>query len=132
MDSWNDPYFFFFDKKLEKTVNFQENSTKIYEKVTNIHEKLTNIHEKLTKIHFSCFFSHNFNQNSTKKTKYGSFLECHFGALLCMLLAARLWYKKCTKCTKLRRSGKKFSIFMHWVQRHGSTKSPSCYLKTTL
>ena len=61
----NDTYFFFFfDKKWEKTVNFQfnsflfdENSTKKYEKVTKIHEKVTNIHEKLTKIRLSWFFT---------------------------------------------------------------------------
>ena len=67
VDSWNDPYFFFFDKKWEKTVNFRffpflfvkiyENTTKLCKKVTNIHEKVTNIHEKLTKINFSWVFS---------------------------------------------------------------------------
>ena len=48
----------FFDKKWEKTVNFQFFSFLldiIYKNSTKLYEKLTNIHEKLTKIHLSCF-----------------------------------------------------------------------------
>ena len=67
----------FFDKKWEKTVNFQFFSflfdkkflisTKFYENSTKLYEKLTNIHEKLTKIHLWWFFPHFL----LKKKKYG-------------------------------------------------------------